>query len=795
MFTLDDDILQQLRAAFKAEAAEHLQAMNRVLLALEENPKEDARVELLEEIFREAHSLKGAAGAVDFSEVQQTAHKLESVFGASRVGKLALTRDLCDVLYNALDAVGTLIKAALEGTDHNLDLAALHARLDAAELGQVLPGAITPPPAVPASPVQSAAAPVAEKPSAPESAAPETEEVPKTRGVTETSAAPFTGPERRKRANPGNPNDETIRVATSKLDSLMARSGELLVAGLKIDQRLNEIKTIGSALDELNREWTRAKTANANLADRADSEASAVKPLLRLMELYQDKIRDLLTQVKGVERGMSGDALHLARVTNDLGEGVMKVRMLPVSSVLDAFPRLIRDAARELGKEVELKIEGADTELDRKVLEEIKDPLIHILRNSVDHGIEMPDVRVKSGKPRLGTIFVNAFQKGNNIVIQVKDDGAGIQRDRVKKQAVKNGLITAEEAGTMSDDAALRLIFAAGLSTSAIISDLSGRGVGMDVVRRNIEAMQGQVDVESTLGVGTGITLTLPLTLATTQQLLVQVDEQIFGIPLAAVERILRIEQKQIGSMQGRPAIVVDNQPIALVYLSDVLEQPRSEGKVSEDGKLPVVVLQSAKTPTAFLVDGVVGQKETVVKSLGKQLGRVRNISGATVLGNGRVILTLNPTDLMKSTRPAESKPSAAVQTASEKTAKKSKHTANIMVVDDSLTTRTREKNILESAGCKVTLAADGQEALNLLHANSGYDVIVSDVIMPRMTGFELTKAIKGDAGLKKIPVVLVTSLGSREDKERGIQAGADAYVVKSNFDQASFLQTIQQLI
>jgi two-component system chemotaxis sensor kinase CheA len=355
-------------------------------------------------------------------------------------------------------------------------------------------------------------------------------------------------------------------------------------------------------------------------------------------------------------------------------------------------------------------------------------------------------------------------------------------------------LITAEEAGTMSDDAALRLIFAAGLSTSAIISDLSGRGVGMDVVRRNIEAMQGQVDVESTLGVGTGITLTLPLTLATTQQLLVQVDEQIFGIPLAAVERILRIEQKQIGSMQGRPAIVVDNQPIALVYLSDVLEQPRSEGKMSEDGKLPVVVLQSAKTPTAFLVDGVVGQKETVVKSLGKQLGRVRNISGATVLGNGRVILTLNPTDLMKSTRPTESKPSAAMQTASEKTAKKAKH-ANVLVVDDSLTTRTLEKNILESAGCKVTLAADGQEALNLLHANSGYDVIVSDVIMPRMTGFELTKAIKGDAGLKKIPVVLVTSLGSREDKERGIQAGADAYVVKSNFDQANFLQTIQQLI
>ncbi len=834
MFTLDDDIMRQLRATFKVEAAEHIQAINRVLLTLEKNPEDKERAALLEEIFREAHSLKGAAGAADLADVEATAHKLESIFAAAKAGKITLTRDLCDVLYAGVDAVGVIVDTALDGKPHGLDLAQLHARLDAAEHGQAFLAADAAPPTpvqLPAEPIASApvetpaahaapvqltvesiasapvetpavqAAPVQLPAESITSAPVETPAVQAApahvapaaiRSINETKVESYKGEERRKRSTAGAANEDTIRVATSKIDSLMTQAGELLVAGLKIDQRLHEIEQIGNAIGEWNREWLEARAANSSLL--RDAERESLRPLVKLLDQSQERLRTLSIQLGELQRGFSGDALHLSRITNDLGEGVMKVRMLPVSTVFDAFPRLVRDLARESNKEIELQMEGTETELDRKMLEEMKDPLLHLLRNAVDHGIEKPDERERAGKPRAGTITIKAFQKGNNIVIQVADDGGGINRSKVKQSALKNGLISADELNTLSDDEAVRLIFAPGLSTSAMITDLSGRGVGMDVVRRNVEALQGQVDVESTLGRGTTMSLTLPLTLATTQQLLVQIGNQTYGIPISAVERIQRVQPKDIGAVQGRQAILVDDEPVSLVRLAQVLERPATELQTNADDKVPTVILGSAKRRIAFLVDAVVGQQETVVKSLGKQLARVRNVAGATILGTGQIIMTLNPSDLMKSARSIEGRGAAAVSPRAAASVKKAKQTT-VMVVDDSLSTRTLEKNILETAGYQVVVAPDGMEALNLLNSNGGCDLIVSDVIMPRMTGFDLTAAVKRDPKLKKIPVVLVTSLDSRADKERGIEVGADAYLVKSNFDQSNLLQTIGQLI
>jgi two-component system chemotaxis sensor kinase CheA len=429
------------------------------------------------------------------------------------------------------------------------------------------------------------------------------------------------------------------------------------------------------------------------------------------------------------------------------------------------------------------------------VLEEIKDPLIHLLRNSVDHGIEPPDQRVAVGKPARGTITLSACQKGNSIVIEVSDDGAGIDVAKVKKSAVKAGLITAEEAHAMNDDEAMRLIFLPGLSTSETITDISGRGVGMDVVRKNVEALQGQVDVDSVLGWGTKVTLTLPLTLATTLELLVQVGGHTYGLPISAVERILRINVSDIASMEGKEAIAVGGEPISLVHLADVLELDSEKAQAQEvkaDQKIPVVIVSSAKKRVAFVVDAVVGQQESVVKGLGKQLARVRNVAGATILGTGQVIMTLNPTDLVTSARAVEGRASKLLQAPPTKVEEQRKPT--ILVVDDSLTTRTLEKNILETAGYEVKVANDGAEALSILQAGD-CDLVVSDVLMPRMTGLELTEAIKGNPRTKDIPVVLVTSLESREDRERGVEVGADAYIVKSSFDQANLLQTIEQLL
>ena len=447
----------------------------------------------------------------------------------------------------------------------------------------------------------------------------------------------------------GVAGEDTIRVATGKIDTLMTQAGELLVAGLKIDQRLNELGDVERTIEEWNREWVKLRAANSDLWH--DTNRDELRPFIKLLDMNQERLRSLVTNVSELKRGFSRDALHLSRVTNDLGEGVMKVRMLPVSTIFDAFPRMVRDLARDTGKEVELILEGAETELDRKVLESIKDPLIHILRNSVDHGIERPEERAKAGKPIKGTVTVKAFQKGNNIVIEVIDDGGGINREKVKQSAIKADLITSDDAHTMSDDEALRLIFAPGLSTSSVITGTSGRGVGMDVVRRNVEALQGQIDIVSVLGQGTTMTLMLPLTLATTQELLVQVGDQIYGIPISSVERIERVMAKDISAVVGRQAVVVDNDPVSLMRLSEVLERKDVEQVIAADGKMPVVILGSGKKRVAFQVDAVVGQQETVVKGLGKQLSRVRNVAGATILGSGKVIMTLNPVDLMKSVR------------------------------------------------------------------------------------------------------------------------------------------------
>lgn len=766
MFTLDDDLLRQLRDTFKLEAAEHLQAMNRVLLALEENPPDDERAPLMQEIFREAHSLKGAAGAADLPEVEAMAHQLENVFSAAKNGKITLSRDRCDVLYAGIDAVSVIVDAALAGKSHGLDLPGLYDRLAAVEQGRA-------------------------------TADTHAAESPREQIVRAAELPPSTAAEPKKPATLNPAAEETIRVATSKIDALMAQSGELLVAGLKIDQRLNEVEKLSHALEEWNREWRQAKTTSSDLL--RPGQHAALRPGVTSLDGSHEKLRELSLRVNELRRGFARDALQLSRLTQDLGEGVMKVRMLPVSTVFDAFPRLVRDVARERNKEVELKMEGAETELDRKVLEQVKDPLIHLLRNGVDHGIEPPEDRVKVGKPRHGTITVRTFQKGNNIVIQVADDGGGIDCAKVKQAALKNALMSANELQALSDDETLRLIFVPGLSTRATITDISGRGVGMDVVRKNVDALQGQVEVESTLGEGTTITLTLPLTLATTQELLVQVGDQIYGIPISAVERIQRVGLNEIGNVCGKPAIVVGDEPVSLARLSQVLELPNAEPPAGVKEKIPVVVLGTSKRRIGFIVDAVIGQQETVVKGLGKQLARVRNVTGATILGSGRVILMLNPADLLKAARGIDLAsrntpvPSRGKGTRNDSPAKAKP--AKILVVDDSLSTRSLEKNILETAGYSVVVAADGLEALNILRSNGGCDLVISDILMPNLDGLALTSTIRQDVNLKKIPVVLVTLLESRADKERGIEVGADAYLVKSDFDQTALLETVAQLV
>jgi two-component system chemotaxis sensor kinase CheA len=411
---------------------------------------------------------------------------------------------------------------------------------------------------------------------------------------------------------------------------------------------------------------------------------------------------------------------------------------------------------------------------------------MHMLRNAVDHGIEPPDERQALGKPPAGTIRVSAAQRGGVIEIDLRDDGAGLDPSHLRATAVKRGILAPEQAATLDDAASAELIFRPGFTTTTTVTDISGRGVGMDVVREHLEHLSGLIEVDSTPGEGTRFTPRVPLTLATSRTLLVEQGEQRFAIPSPMVERTGRVRESALATLEGRRAITIEGHPVMAVELANVLERPLSEPDPRrEDEWRPYLVLCQGERRVALLV----GEQGIVVKSLDWPLRRVRNVGGATVLGSGEVVVILNPTDLLKSALRLQQASGAVTMVAQPE---RRRH--RLLVVDDSLTTRTLLGSILEAAGYDVAVAMDGVEALSILR-DRPTDLVVSDVEMPRLDGFNLTAEIRRDEQLHQTPVILVTSLAAPEHRERGVAVGADAYIVKSGFDQADLLEAIRRLL
>jgi two-component system chemotaxis sensor kinase CheA len=411
------------------------------------------------------------------------------------------------------------------------------------------------------------------------------------------------------------------------------------------------------------------------------------------------------------------------------------------------------------------------------------------LRNAVDHGIEAPEQREANGKPRTATIILSAEQAGENIVVHVADDGAGLNFDAIRESIARRGVL---DVDSLTEADLKEAIFQAGVSTSPIITDISGRGVGLDVVRKNTESLRGTVEVHSTPGRGTTFSLILPLRLASTRGLLVKAGGETLAIPLDNILKIERYAPEEISVLEGHDTVRYEGQPLTLVRLSDVLDLP--PGGFLENGEILAVVVSAADRRMAFAIDDLGDEQEMVVKALGQQLSRVGGVTGATVLGNRQVVLVLHIGDLIKLAMRGTQR--SVLNTLSATAAEtQARGPREILVVDDSITTRTLEKNILEAAGYAVRLAIDGQEALTNISSEGIPDLIVTDVAMPRMTGFELTRRIKEDETTAHVPVVLVTSLDSDRDKRHGIEVGADAYIVKSGFDQDNLLETIEQLI
>jgi len=471
---------------------------------------------------------------------------------------------------------------------------------------------------------------------------------------------------------------------------------------------------------------------------------------------------------------------------------------LPVSFLVEVFPSMVREISREQSKEIDFTVLGSELEVDKRILEELKDPLIHLIRNSIDHGIGVPKERMLQNKPAKGkiTIAFNARENGQLEII-ISDDGKGIDTKKVINAAIKSDLITKESAEKLTKDEILSLIFHSGLSTSSIITDLSGRGLGLSIVREKVERLNGKLELESQENEGTKFIISLPMTMAAFRGILIKLNDFQFFIPSMNVERVVRIKSEEITTVENHETICIGEDILSLVNLNELLGLPEravenrkiNANDLQKKEHVSIVVLISGKLRMAYKVDEVMEEQRVLVKSLGKLLKRVRNISGATILGDGKVVPVLHVPDLMKSALrdPGKLKGKFTEEKVAEKALK-------LLVAEDSITSRTLLKSILETAGYQVVVAVDGVDAFTKAKSEE-FDLIVSDVDMPRMNGFELTTKIRSSNKLSEIPVVLVTSLDSRDDKERGVEAGADAYIIKSRFDQGSLLEVIKKLI
>ena len=755
-----DEFAKKLLEAFAIEAGEHVETITKGVIELEKTPAGDRLRELIESTFRAAHSLKGAAHAVNRPDVESVCQALEGVLALWKRQPAPVSADDCDVLNAAIDVVGSQLAGAAfsESPAGRQAAREIIARLRAIESGHAPRTAAEPPPAPPAPPAHAAPAPP-----------------PHEHAEAEKAAIAAIA--------------DTVRVPVAKMNSLLRKAEGMIGVKLATRRYAVELRNVGTLVDTWRAEWGRTRDEAAGKNGHANGGTDLLSTFMDWNRDFMQGVEDRLT---ALTKAIETDERGVTTAVDDLLAEAKDLLLLPFAMLLDIFPKQIRDLAREQGKEIALIVEGREVQIDKRILDEMKDALIHLVRNAIDHGIEKPDVRAARGKSRGGTLTLAVSRReGNRIAIDVSDNGAGISVEKVKASAIRHGAISVEDAATMGREEALQLIFQSGVTTSAIITELSGRGLGMAIVREKVERLGGTVVIESQPCAGTTFRILLPVTLATFKGLVVTAAAQTFVIPTSGVEQIARVRRDAIRTVENRPTLILNDRVVSLALLSDVLELPASSAH-QESVVIEIVVLGAAEKRVAFIVDEVLTEQEVLVKPLTRPLVRVRNVSSAAVLGAGTPVLVLNSTDLLKSAAKISGAGLGAYGTARAEKEKARKR--NVLVADDSVTSRMLLKNILEAAGYLVTTAVDGVEAFGTLQRGK-FDILVTDGEMPRMGGFELTAKIRTDRRLGELPVIIVTALGSTEDRDRGIEAGANAYIVKSTFDQNNLIDIMRKLI
>ena len=799
MIDKDAEFLKGLLATFKVEADEHLKGLCSGLLELEQGAVPERRAELVEIVFREAHSLKGAARAVNQVEIESLCQALEGVFATVKKNELPTSAGLFDLLQEVLDLLAKILPEV--GTERTQEDKALQRQLIGRleEAGKGKDGATGE-----GGNRETSKGGNGESVKQGNRAGEECISDAPVPRVTDATAPPGSPIQKDSPTRKVCSMPDSVRVSTARLTSVLLQSEEMLSAKLASSQRVLDMRSVSATFGTWKKEWARVRPLVQELKwsgprDKVRGEEPCAdwrqRSLARVLDFFDwnsDFIKSLearfTVEVKSAER----DGRALGGMVNNLLDDMKKVLMFPFSSLLEILPKIIRDLSRENGKKIDLTISGEEIEIDRRILEEMKDPLVHLVRNCIDHGIENPAERKAKGKPLRGTIRIAVFPRDDKVELTIADDGGGIPLDGVRSALLKLGTLSVDKVANLGDQELLASVFQSGITTSPIITEISGRGLGLAIVREKVEKLGGTVTVESAPDAGTTFRIVLPLTVATFRGILVRLGERLFVLPAMYVARVVRVTPDDIKSVENRETISLDGEPVSLTRLAKILELPVSNGETKSSDLLPVVLLAASDTRIAFQVDEVLGELEVLLKGLGKQLSRVRNVAGATVLGNGHVAPILNVTDLLNSA--IKSAALSSQRDVAAEAGERANRSHSVLVVEDSITTRILLKNILESSGYTVVTAVDGLDGFTILKSGT-FDIVVSDVDMPRMNGFELTAKIRADREYGDLPVVLVTALASREDRERGIDAGANAYIVKSSFDQSNLLEVMRKLV
>lgn len=755
---------------FRAEAEAHLGTLETGLVALEADPKNATR---LEELMRAAHSIKGAARIVGLDAAVKVAHAMEDCLVAAQKGKIMLAVPAIDALLSGTDVLKSVSQIdpavapqALAGRAEEFQ--ALVVRLQQASRGELLESpASAPQAAVVAAPPPSASVPQVAAP--PVAAA----------AVPAVPAPPTTA-----RAGGEAVEDQSVRVSATSLTRMLAFAGESLVEARRLSAQ-------AAALEVLKRSSGRLVTAVENLADRLASNGEAAKhtEALALLRTQPARVRDKLSEQR--------EALETtARRGEDLADRlygeILASRMRPFGDALGGFPRLVRDVARELRKKTRFRVEGREVLVDRDILERAEAPLNHLLRNALDHGLEVPEARAAAGKPVDGLLYLSARHRGGMLEVVVEDDGRGVDPERVRTRVVERGMIGADIAGSLSKAELFEFLFLPGFSTRDQVTQLSGRGVGLDVVQRFAQEMGGSVRVESEVGKGTRFVLVLPITRSVLRAALVEISGEPFAFPLTRIERLLRLEAGALQSTEGRQHYLHEGQPVGLVSASEVLSLP--PGKTASE-HVHVVQLVSGNDRYGLAVERFLGEQDLVVRPLDTRLGKVANLSAAAVLEDGDPVLIVDTDDLVRSVDLLlHQGRMRTIRVTARKDEAQRRGRKRVLVVDDSRTVREVERGLLTSRGYLVDVAVDGSDGWNAVRGGD-YALVITDVDMPRMNGIELTRRIKQDAHLRKIPIMIVSYKDREEDRQRGLEAGADAYVTKSSFQEAGWIDSVVDLV